>query len=234
MSIALLRYMESRAQLLLLELRLEATADDTSAYVLRLAEPLVQVALVGAQASLRGHEGSRERLLVLEVDILLRGISIRNVAGERVSSALVEIRVAHGLLVLEDRIRHGHHLRLVNAVVAHAIVDRQPVQDVARDLLVRIADALHVLTALVLVGQAHAAAEDLLVLAAVIQRQSLTVHGGEDGALRSILDRQLLVGAQTLLEVVAVLVTVIQRVKLAACRRPIKRIHEGQNERYHR
>lgn len=225
--------MELRAQLLLLDLRLIAIANDALAYVLRLAEPLVQAVLVGAQSSLRGYEGSRERLLILEVDILVRGIRVRNVAGERVGGALREERGAHGLLISEDRILDVYHLRFVNLVVAHAIVYRQPVQYIARDLLVRIADALHVLAAFVLFGQAHAATEDLLVLATVIQRQSLAVHCREDGALRSVLHGQSLVGAQTLLEVVAVLVTVIQRVELAATRSPIKRIIAGQNERYH-
>ena len=47
------------------------------------------------------------------------------------------------------------------------------------------------------------------------------MHGREYGALSSVLDRQFLVGTQTLLEVVAILVTVVQCVELAATRGPI-------------
>ena len=104
--------MELRAQLLLLDLRLIAIANDALAYVLRLAEPLVQAVLVGAQSSLRGYEGSRERLLILQVDILVRGIRVRYVAGERVGGALREERGAHGLLISEDRILDVYHSRL--------------------------------------------------------------------------------------------------------------------------
>ena len=50
------------------------------------------------------------------------------------------------------------------------------------------------------------------------------MHGGEYGALSSVLDGQFLVGTQTLLEVVAILVTVVQGVELAATRGPIKRL----------
>ena len=114
-----------------------------------------------------------------------------------------------------------------------ASIALKSVQDVARYFLVRIANALHILTAFILVGQAHAAAEDLLVLATVIQRQPLAVHGGEDGSLGSVLDGQLLVRSEALLEVVAILITVVEGVELAATRRPIKRIRVGQNERYH-
>lgn len=50
------------------------------------------------------------------------------------------------------------------------------------------------------------------------------MHGGEYGALSSVLNGQFLVGTQTLLEVVAILVTVVQGVELAATRGPIKRL----------
>ena len=74
---------------------------------------------------------------------------------------------------------------------------------------------------------AHAAAaEDLLVLAAIVICESLAVHSWEDGALlmRLSFDGQPLVRSQALLEVVAILVTVVQGVELATTRGPIKRL----------
>lgn len=81
---------------------------------------------------------------------------------------------------------------------------------------------MHVLSALG-AGHAQAAAEDLLVLATIVISQSLTMHGREDRALRLVLDWQLLVRTQALLEVIAILVTVIEGIELTSARRPIKR-----------
>ena len=111
---------------------------------------------------------ARERVLILEVDILVRILRVRNITSQRVRRALREVRVAHSLLVDEDRVRQGRSLRLVDRMVAATIVRLQLAQDVSRDPLVGAAYAFHLLTALVLVGQAHAAAEHLLVFATVI------------------------------------------------------------------
>lgn len=111
---------------------------------------------------------ARERVLILEVDILVRILRVRQITSQRVSRALREERAAHSLLVAEDRVTLWRRLRLVDRVVTGTIVLLQLAQDVSCDPLVGAEDAFHLLTALVLVGQAHAAAEHLLVLATVM------------------------------------------------------------------
>ena len=49
--------------------------------MLRLAESMVESILVRAQPSLRRDELARERVLILEVDILVRIVRIRHIAS---------------------------------------------------------------------------------------------------------------------------------------------------------